>query len=106
MRSGSSRQTSRSGLLPFVSRLGREARIFHRHPDREVIQALERVIAHAEQIVHAVVEEAADACRAPAGGFGLEIQHLTSDARLPEEMTIERWAALGEARVEVGEHSE
>ena len=53
-----------------------------------------------------VVVEAADAGRADAGGLRFEIEHLPDDARLPEQMPIERRAELARGSVEVRDHAE
>src|SRR5207249_3188611 len=89
---------------PRITRLGRQARVLDRNPDREVIQRLERVIGQAEDLVDRIVVKAADAGAARAGGFGGEVQHLTDNPRFPEQVTIERRAERVEARVELGDH--
>src|SRR5262249_40477392 len=47
-----------------------------------------------------------DARCARAGGFGCEVQHLADDARLPEQMAIERRPEPIEALIELGDHAE
>src|SRR5262249_43004511 len=95
-----------AALLPLVARLGGEPRVLDGDPDREVIEALKRVIADAEHVVDRIVVETADAGAPGAGGFGLEIQHLADHTRFPEQAAIERRPESGEARVEVGQHAE
>src|SRR5262249_7447829 len=98
--------SSFGGYLPRVPRLCREPRVFDRDSDREVIQALEGVIAKAEDVVHGIVVETADAGAACASGFGFEIEHLSHDPRFPEQAAVERVAERSQRRVEVGNHAE
>ena len=46
----------------------------------QVIQALERVICEAQDVVDGIVVEAADAGAARAGGLRLEVERLADDA--------------------------
>jgi hypothetical protein len=58
----------------------------------------------AEQLVHFIVEEAADPGSADASGLSLEVQHLSEHSAFP----IERSIAPGFARCDfvVGKHSQ
>src|SRR2546426_6292785 len=89
-----------SAQFPFVPGFGREPRVLDRHPHREVIEALERMSLEPEQVVYRVVVEASDAGCAPASGLGFEIQRLTHHAGLPEEIPVEGWTVVVEARGE------
>ena len=72
-----------------VGRQRGEARIVDVAADGEVIERLEPEVAKAEHLVHWIVEEAADAGRAHAGRFSLEIERLADGARFPVQPAIE-----------------
>src|SRR5207249_2767283 len=105
---GENERTRASGgrRLPRVPRLGGEPRVLDRHADRKVIQALKRMPAEPEHLVHRVVVEAADAGAACAGGFGGKIQPLADHACLPEQVAVEGRTELLQAGVELGNHAE
>src|SRR3954468_5248473 len=90
--------------LPSVARLGGEPPVFDRCADGEVIQALECMTAQAEDVVHRVVVEAADAGAAHTGGLRGKIQRLSDEPRLPEQMAVEAGPERVQAGVEVGNH--
>src|SRR5205823_11912880 len=92
--------------LRAVGRERGEARIVDRAADGEVIQRLEGEVPEAEDLVHRIVEEAADAGRAHAGRLRLEVQHLPDRARLPEKAPVERRPTLDELCLVLGEHAE
>src|SRR5688500_607541 len=89
-----------------VRRQGGESRVVHRAADGEVVERLELEVPQAEHLVHRVVEEAADAGRAHAGGFGFEVEHLSEESGLPEEAAVERRPVLDQRRLVLGEHAE
>src|SRR6266850_3299577 len=89
-----------------VGRQRGEARIVDRTADGEVIQRLEGEVPEAEDVVHRIVEEAADAGRAHAGRLRLEVQHLPDRARLPEQAPVERRPVLDQLCLVLGEHAE
>ena len=60
----------------------------------------------AQHVVDRVVVKATDSGAAGACRLGFQIQHLSDDARLPEQLTVERRAEFLQARVELGEHAE
>src|SRR5688500_178406 len=95
-----------SAAIAPVRRQGGESRVVHRAADGEVVERLELEVPEAEHLVYRVVEEAADAGRAHAGGFGFEIEHLPNEARLPEEAAVERRPVLDQRRLVLGEHAE
>src|SRR6478609_3292282 len=79
--------SSSVGIVPPLSRIRRqrrEPRIVHRRADREVVQALPRLVVQAGEVVHLVVEVAADAGRAQSRGLGFEVEHLSQHAALAE----------------------
>src|SRR3954470_844782 len=92
--------------LTAVSALRRQARVLDGHAHREVIQRLPRVPGQPEHLVHRIVIEAADARAAGAGGFGLEVQHLTDEATFPEQPAIEPVAVRTQRGFEPREHPE
>ena len=71
-----------------------------------MIQTLKPVIGEAEHLVHRIVVETSDAGTAGAGGLRLEVQHLSDDARFPEQVTVERRTEILQTCFEVGNHSE
>src|SRR5688572_32620674 len=66
---------------PPVRRQGGESRVVHRAADGELLERFKLEDPQAEDQVHRVVEEAVDAGRAHAGGFGYEVEHLPDEAR-------------------------
>src|SRR5689334_15470470 len=72
--------------------------------DGEVIEVLERDSVQAEQVVEGVVEVAADAGPADAGGLGFQVEDLAEDAGLPEEVAIPPGASVPDRAAEVSDH--
>ena len=62
----------------------RQSGIVHGAADGEVIQRLKVGAFESEHLMHRIVEEAADASRPHAGGFRLEIEHLSDQPCFPE----------------------
>src|SRR5205807_1557648 len=89
-----------------VGRKRGEARIVDWTSDGEVIQRLEREVPEAEDVVHRIVEEAADAGRAHAGRLRLEVQYLPDRARLPEEAPVEPRPVRNQLFLVLGDHAE
>src|SRR5262245_43719797 len=64
------------------------------------------MVGDAEHFVHGIVVETSDAGGASAGRFGFEVQHLSDEAGLPEEMPVEGRPKRVEAGVELRDHAE
>src|SRR5437667_12759736 len=80
-----------------------EAQIVDRAADGEVIQRLEGEVPEVEDLVHRIVEEAADAGRAHARRLRLEVQHLPDRAQLPAKAPVERRPARDDLYLVLGE---
>src|SRR5689334_21775387 len=92
----SSRQIARR-----VGRPGLEARVLDGRADREVVEAAPAARGEPRDLVHGLVEEAADARASQSERLGLEVEHLSHSAALPEEPRVEPRAVALERGVEV-----
>src|SRR5512139_4193589 len=85
----SSMSTGASSAVSFiVGGQGEEAGIVDGYAHGEVVQHLEAAVGQAQHVVVGVVEEAADAGAAPAGGFGLERDDGAEHGRLPVQGAV------------------
>src|SRR5579871_6863764 len=75
-------------------------------PDREVIEALKGIGANAKEFVKDVVEVATDTGRTDAGGFRLQVKHLTEHPGFPEKAPIPPRAPVTNRVAELSEHAE
>src|SRR5262245_8844993 len=87
-----------------IGRQGRQAAILDGGANGEVIQVLKLVAGQTQQVVKQVIEVAADAGGANAGGLGIEVEHLTGHAGRPGQSTIPPGVGRAQSRWEVGEH--
>ncbi len=98
--------SSNSSLLRI--RIGREScqpRVFYGTADREVVKVLVFAVSKAEDLVHRVVEVAADSSATDAGGFSFQIQDLADDARFPKEARIKPGAVKFQGFYILGNHT-
>ena len=78
-----------------IGRQGLHAPILDRPADGEMVQRLPRQPVEPQQPMHGVVEEAADAGGAHAGGFRFQIENLSQQAGFPEQLAVRpRFAPL------------
>ncbi len=78
----------------------------HRPTYGEVIKVLVTISSQAEEPVQFIVEKAADASGPHACCFGLEIEHLTEDARLPVQSLVEPGPIAAQAGFKFGDHGQ
>ncbi len=88
-----------------IGRQGLQARILDRRSDGEVVKALIATARQTQQFMHGVVEIAADAGAAHAGGFGRQVECLADQSAFPEQPPIMP-GAIGQHRIELGQHPE
>ena len=73
---------------------------------REVVKGLKAAIAEAEDLVHPIVEEAADPRRPHPGGLRLQVKDLTDRPGLPVQAVVEMRTVPAELRLERRDHTE
>ena len=70
----------------------------------EMVKTLEIMVGHAENLMHGIVEEAADAGAADACGLRFQVEYLPDDAGFPEQAPIEVRPAFPDGRLEFRNH--
>ena len=99
-------QSRDSPLQVSVGRVRLEARVLDRPAAGEMIEVLEAVRLHTEQVVKGIVEVTADAGAAHPRGLGFQVKHLPEHAGFPEQPPVPP-GAVGSNRVtEFGDHAQ
>src|ERR1700722_19100021 len=87
-----------------IRRQGGEPFVIDWATHREMVEALPFARRNAERLVDRIVEIAAHARRTNTCLFGLKVQHLSNQTRLPEQIPIESGAEGNQAVLKVGDH--
>src|ERR1035437_619992 len=99
------RMSGCSSCFPQVVRRQRgKASVLNWATHSEVVEALPIARRDAEHLVNRIIEVAADPGRTNARLFRLEVQHLTYEAGLPEEISVEAGAIDNQTVHVLGNH--
>ncbi len=79
-----------------IGRLRSEASVIDVAAYGEMVERLKRIVAEAEDIVHGIIEEAADARGTKADGLSFQVKHLGYCTGLPVQAAVEPIAELPE----------